>query len=58
VTSDKGGEVPGDSLTPPLGDAHHHGYLVEDIEATVEQLVEGLGAQDWDGSGPLRPVAA
>jgi hypothetical protein len=50
--------VPGDSLTPPLGDAHHHGYLVEDIEATVERLVEGLGAQDWDGSGPLRPVAA
>jgi methylmalonyl-CoA/ethylmalonyl-CoA epimerase len=36
--------VPGDLLTPPLGEAHHHGYLVEDIEATVARLVEGLGA--------------
>jgi hypothetical protein len=36
--------VPGDLLTPQLGKAHHHGYLVEDIEATVEQLVEQLGA--------------
>jgi methylmalonyl-CoA/ethylmalonyl-CoA epimerase len=36
--------VPGDLLTPQLGKAHHHGYLVEDIAATVERLFEQLGA--------------
>lgn len=33
-----------DLLTPRLGRAHHHGYLVEDIEATVERLTGQLGA--------------
>jgi hypothetical protein len=36
--------VPGDSLASQLGKAHHHGYLVEDIEATVRRLVEQFGA--------------
>lgn len=36
--------MPGDPLAQRLGRTHHHGYLVEDIEATVRQLVEGLGA--------------
>jgi methylmalonyl-CoA/ethylmalonyl-CoA epimerase len=36
--------VPGIRLAPQLGKAHHHGYLVEDIEATVGRLVEQLGA--------------
>jgi Glyoxalase/Bleomycin resistance protein/Dioxygenase superfamily len=36
--------VPGDLLAPRLGSAHHCGYLVEDIEATVERLAEQLGA--------------
>jgi hypothetical protein len=36
--------VPGDLLTPRLGEAHHRGYLVEDIEATVGRLVEQLSA--------------
>ncbi len=36
--------MPGDLLTPRLGKAHHYGYLVEDIEATVERLAEQLGA--------------
>lgn len=36
--------MPGDLLTPRLGKAHHHGYLVESIEATVERLVEQLAA--------------
>ncbi len=34
----------GDLFTPRLGKAHHHGYLVGDIEATVKRLVEQLGA--------------
>lgn len=29
---------------PRLGEPHHHAYVVEDIEATVKGLVEGLGA--------------
>ena len=29
---------------PRLGEPHHHAYVVEDIEATVRRLVEGLGA--------------
>lgn len=36
--------MPGDSLTIQLGKAHHRGYLVEDIEATVGRLVEQFGA--------------
>lgn len=36
--------MPGDLLTPRLGEAHHRGYLVEDIESTVGRLVEQLGA--------------
>jgi len=29
---------------PPLGEPHHHAYVVEDIEATVGRLVDQLGA--------------
>ena len=29
---------------PRLGEPHHHAYVVEDIEATVKLLVDGLGA--------------
>jgi methylmalonyl-CoA/ethylmalonyl-CoA epimerase len=36
--------VSGDLLASQLGKAHHHGYLVEDIEATVGRLVEQFGA--------------
>jgi hypothetical protein len=36
--------VPEDLFRPQLGDPHHYAYLVEDIEATVNRLVEQLGA--------------
>jgi hypothetical protein len=36
--------VPEDSFRPQLGEPHHYGYLVEDIEATVNRLVDQLGA--------------
>jgi hypothetical protein len=36
--------MPDDLFKPQLGTAHHSGYVVESIEATVEQLVEQLGA--------------
>ena len=29
---------------PQLGEPHHHAYVVEDIEATVNRLVDQLGA--------------
>ena len=35
--------APADVLRP-LGGAHHYGYVVESIEATVERLAEQLGA--------------
>jgi hypothetical protein len=31
-------------LRPQLGEPHHHAYLVDDIEATVNRLVDQLGA--------------
>lgn len=31
-------------LGPQLGEPHHHAYVVDDIEATVERLVDQLGA--------------
>jgi catechol 2,3-dioxygenase-like lactoylglutathione lyase family enzyme len=36
--------VPEDLFRPPMQGAHHYAYVVEDIEATVERLVEQLGA--------------
>jgi methylmalonyl-CoA/ethylmalonyl-CoA epimerase len=36
--------VPEDLFRPRLGDPHHSAYLVEDIEATVNRLVDQLGA--------------
>jgi methylmalonyl-CoA/ethylmalonyl-CoA epimerase len=39
-----GETVPEDLFRPQLGDAHHYGYVVEDIEATVDRLVDQLGA--------------
>jgi hypothetical protein len=33
-----------DLLRLRLGEPHHHAYLVDDIEATVNRLVDGLGA--------------
>ena len=32
------------AFQPRLGEPHHHAYVVEEIEATVKRLVEGLGA--------------
>ena len=36
--------MPEDLFRPRLGGPHHHAYVVEDIEATVNRLVEQLGA--------------
>jgi methylmalonyl-CoA/ethylmalonyl-CoA epimerase len=36
--------VPEDLFRPSVGGAHHHAYVVESIEATVERLAEQLGA--------------
>ena len=36
--------VPEDLFRPQLGEPHHYAYVVEDIEATVERLVDQLGA--------------
>jgi hypothetical protein len=36
--------VPEDLFRPQLGEPHHYSYVVEDIEATVNRLVEQLGA--------------
>ena len=36
--------MPEDPFRPQLGDPHHYAYLVEDIEATVNRLVDQLGA--------------
>jgi hypothetical protein len=36
--------VPEDLFRPSLGEPHHYGYLVDDIEATVGLLVDQLGA--------------
>ena len=33
-----------DLFRPQLGPPHHHAYVVEDIEATVNRLVDQLGA--------------
>jgi hypothetical protein len=36
--------VPKDLFRPQLGEPHHFAYVVEDIEATVNRLVDQLGA--------------
>jgi len=36
--------VPEDLFRPQLGEPHHQAYVVDDIEATVHRLVDGLGA--------------
>ena len=36
--------MPEDLFRPRLGEPHHYGYVVEDIEATVNRLVDQLGA--------------
>jgi hypothetical protein len=36
--------VPEDLFKPQLGEPHHHAYVVEGIETTVDRLVEQLGA--------------
>jgi hypothetical protein len=36
--------VPEDLFRPQLGEPHHHAYVVEHIEATVNRLVGQLGA--------------
>ena len=36
--------MPEDLFRPKLGKPHHYAYLVEDIEATVNRLVDQLGA--------------
>ena len=39
-----GDTVPEDLFRPQLGEPHHYAYIVEDIEATVNRLVDQLGA--------------
>ena len=39
-----GETVPENLFRPQLGEPHHHAYVVEDIEATVNRLVDQLGA--------------
>ena len=36
--------MPEDIFRPQFGEPHHLAYVVEDIEATVDRLVEQLGA--------------
>ncbi|HEY5977976.1 MAG TPA: VOC family protein [Solirubrobacterales bacterium] len=36
--------MPHDPFRPQLGSPHHHAYVVDDIEATVNRLVGQLGA--------------
>ena len=36
--------MPEDLFRPQLGEPHHHAYVVDDIEATVDHLVGQLGA--------------
>ena len=36
--------MPEDLFRPQLGEPHHHAYVVDDIEATVNRLVDQLGA--------------
>jgi methylmalonyl-CoA/ethylmalonyl-CoA epimerase len=36
--------VPEDLFRPQLGEPHHYAYVVDDIEATVNRLVDQLGA--------------
>jgi hypothetical protein len=36
--------MPEGLFRPPLGEPHHYAYVVEDIEATVNRLVDQLGA--------------
>ena len=36
--------MPADLFRPRLGEPHHYAYVVEDIEATVNRLVDQLGA--------------
>jgi Glyoxalase/Bleomycin resistance protein/Dioxygenase superfamily len=38
------GETVPDLFRPQLGEPHHYAYVVEDIEATVDRLVDQLGA--------------
>jgi hypothetical protein len=38
-----GETVPDDLFKPQLGEPHHYAYVVEDIEATVNRLVDQLG---------------
>jgi methylmalonyl-CoA/ethylmalonyl-CoA epimerase len=44
VNSEIGETVPEDLFRPRLGKPHHYAYLVEDIEATVNRLVNQVGA--------------
>jgi methylmalonyl-CoA/ethylmalonyl-CoA epimerase len=39
-----GETVPEDLFRPRLGEPHHYAYVVEDIETTVNRLVDQLGA--------------
>jgi glyoxalase/bleomycin resistance protein/dioxygenase superfamily protein len=40
----RGETVPTDLFRPQFGEAHHYAYVVEDIEGTVQRLVDQLGA--------------
>jgi hypothetical protein len=44
ATVTRGAAVPESPSRLQLGEPHYHAYVVDDIEATVSRLVEGLGA--------------
>jgi hypothetical protein len=44
VNSDEGETLPEDLFRARLGEPHHHAYVVADIAATVNRLVDQLGA--------------
>ena len=44
VSATRGAKLPKDLFRAQLGEPHHHAYVVDDIEATVNRLVDQLGA--------------
>ena len=44
VSATRGAKLPKDLFRAQLGEPHHHAYVVDDLEATVNRLVDQLGA--------------
>ena len=40
-------DLAGGPVRAPLGEPHHHAYVVDDIEATVNRLVDQFGAEPF-----------